>query len=166
MICFAGALFAVTCWVAGTFHGYLLGCATRTSRVFVQTCPPFLHFAYTWVDGPHFKPGPEVKRYAWSRQGIGWFTPARQFAGFGVDANDWGGVGGAPKIHARSLTVPYWFLVVVLIAAAVRAGRSARRERAARRRGLCPSCGYDLRATPDRCPECGATAPALQQLVN
>ena len=57
---------------------------------------------------------------------------------------------------ALGLFVPHWWLIVLLlIPAGVYAWRVivARRARGA---GFCGVCGYDLRASPDRCPECGA----------
>ena len=50
---------------------------------------------------------------------------------------------------------PYWF--VCLLAAALPTAWGVRRRRASYRAaiGKCATCGYDLRATPERCPECG-----------
>jgi hypothetical protein len=59
----------------------------------------------------------------------------------------------------RYVTVPAWFPVLLLGTPStwwlLRRLNRARRARA----GQCLACGYDLRATPGRCPECGTTAP-------
>lgn len=49
---------------------------------------------------------------------------------------------------------PYWALFTfTTLLPLVRTWRWLRRRR--RGPGICPKCGYDLRASPDRCPECG-----------
>jgi hypothetical protein len=61
-----------------------------------------------------------------------------------------------------SLSVPYWFLMIGL---SVHPGwRIFRRKKRGRHDGkTCIVCGYDLRATPDRCPECGTIPKKLAQ---
>jgi hypothetical protein len=51
---------------------------------------------------------------------------------------------------------PHAAAVVVFAVPAMLLGRSRLRRK--RRRGVCAACGYDLRATPEQCPECGAVA--------
>jgi hypothetical protein len=55
----------------------------------------------------------------------------------------------------HQLLIPYWMLAAPLAAVAVVTGLHAARLRRRRRPGLCCRCGYDLRASPERCPECG-----------
>jgi hypothetical protein len=103
-----------------------------------------------WVDGRAPAPG---EHFPWRR------LSARAHAA-GIH---WGRFRYAIRPEGRVVEVPSWLPVAVLAALAgpllvwVR-----RRDRVhdLTKGSRCPACGYDLRATPERCPECG-TAPLM-----
>lgn len=68
----------------------------------------------------------------------------------------------------RIVAIPHWVFAAVLALPLAWRLVAYRSRRAARRRakGLCPGCGYDLRATPDQCPECGWTPATTQAAVS
>ena len=77
---------------------------------------------------------------------------ARRFLGFAY--TDIGSVGLATR-RIVGLSIPLWSLALLLLIAPAGALRRARRRRWNQQHHRCPTCGYDLRATPERCPECG-----------
>lgn len=70
-----------------------------------------------------------------------------KFWGFGGVHSQWGDYG---------FCFPLWLVLVFCATATL---IIARPWRAPRRTGLCHRCGYDLRASQTRCPECGTPIP-------
>ncbi|HWE92978.1 MAG TPA: hypothetical protein VG269_03325 [Tepidisphaeraceae bacterium] len=62
----------------------------------------------------------------------------------------------ANGVYLYAVSVPYLWVTVLTLPALCARVITARRRRRAAAIGKCVNCGYDLRATPDRCPECGA----------
>jgi hypothetical protein len=54
-----------------------------------------------------------------------------------------------------AMWAPHWFLALLLSALPMRQLHRWLTVRRRRKGGLCLTCGYDLRGTVERCPECG-----------
>jgi hypothetical protein len=65
------------------------------------------------------------------------------------------------RLDVGAILIPLWFLSVVFALPPLVWERS-RRFRLRTTSNLCRVCGYDLRATPDRCPECGMVPHATR----
>jgi hypothetical protein len=111
------------------------------------------------VTGPGFRKGLNAK-------GAHWLHTSAPADGLDLLEPRWALIkppAGLPGFHYqngpyfKAVVLPDWALITAAaLMPAIQLVRYRRRERRTTQ-GLCPACGYDLRATPTRCPECGLT---------
>jgi hypothetical protein len=107
------------------------------------------------------------------RPGVGWerTAPVSYIKPRRLRATASGWIGFAFSLDGQDIDVlsdrrwvacPYWFitLLTAILPGARLAGGRQRARRSRMHPSLCRHCGYDCRATPDRCPECGTPVAA------
>ncbi|HEY7118945.1 MAG TPA: hypothetical protein VH475_20310 [Tepidisphaeraceae bacterium] len=113
--------------------------------------PPGPTLVYNWgelrvradADSPD-----EVSQWLRGRRGMTWSAEPAQLPAV---RDLW-----CDRLFRPIVSAPYWLAAIFFAIAPFLWCRSRWRRAYRRRAGCCAACGYDLRATPDRCPECGA----------
>ena len=129
----------VTQWILETGRGTVT--VTRCRAVFLAEDEAEWGDVWEWNAGEPFNP-----TFRWA----GIPTVANRFGFQWNTGRDRGADGSATGRHTAGCAL--WVPAALFAALPM-----AWTFRQLRRRpvGLCPTCGYDLRATPDHCPECG-----------
>jgi len=92
------------------------------------------------------------------------YSPLRGVHPFLPDVDTYDAASRTPGNRLLSVRVPLWPLVLLFGIVPMRRLSAWCRGRRDALQGHCRACGYDLRHSPHRCPECGrpvAGAPAL-----
>jgi hypothetical protein len=112
---------------------------TSYERSFDAENQPYRGFrTYSFSEPPNGYP--YMRNYpGWGKMGFGLFAGAPADPDPGLAYSD------------QFIVVPFWFVILLFAALPSRWILIPRR----RKGGLCEKCGYDMRATPTRCPECG-----------
>jgi hypothetical protein len=158
---FAAAVSLVLCattaawWVRSHWVFETIGRVGESKAVVVNSGGGTLLLTVSRADPENEEPGPRPY-YVWHRSPVGRSASGIMDGGklvrFGADVRMTG---------FGYVVVPHWLLVLASLPGAwwllVRVSRSIR-AKVRRSYGHCATCGYDLRATPDRCPECGVVS--------
>lgn len=170
----ASVVFAlsVASWALSVFYSASIGYTwTNQSQIGASIVEPGHLFVV--ICGPL---DPRYGGRAWRMQPAGWFFELWRFHSYGLNGRSpysqnrsW--LGSAillvePPQHPRrelQFDIPTWMplLLSSLVVALLTFGEHRRRRlvRARAAAGLCRTCGYDVRASSDTCPECGSPKP-------
>lgn len=97
-----------------------------------------------------------IRRFVFHGQSVGWREVVIGYYVFALPLAGivFGGSDSAGVVCPFFVFMPVGMLIGLFVLMSAPAGRRRRADA-----GVCAVCGYDLRATPNRCPECG-TVPA------
>ena len=88
-----------------------------------------------------------------------WFSKQTAWEFAGMQFEEKQGLLGNGMLYIH---LPFWFVFSLFATyPAVAFIRGPLRRYRRRKRGRCVKCGYDLRGTPERCPECGVVLEGL-----
>jgi hypothetical protein len=168
-LCVASIALWIRSHTASDLLSYYSG-GSRDSRV-LRNFPGSIHYIHGRLLVPGSKwSGPDGLSYR--RLGFGIVSPMPGLTRY----VDWGGfavwsgetAAGPYTQQTTAVAMPHWALTLLTLIAplwwAMTLATHARTERR-KRAGLCRSCGYDLRATPGRCPECGAVTDGAETVA-
>ena len=108
----------------------------KTQQAYIPGRKPF---AFRFSTTPRIREGLGGSEFEHERLGIAW----EKFGSYRGGGTGW------------AVRFPYRYLLCVLAMAPLVPLRYAYKKQKRKRLNLCIYCGYDLRATPERCPECG-----------
>ena len=138
-------------WFRSHFYADQVGCMTDSWGLVLDSDTGIAQFTFSndpnEVGRMQFQAGTGLVHFAKRPSDYAATFATRKNLGFGYE-NDG---------KRRELTVPHYAASVITGLLVLWVCKRLFRRRLIPL-SICPACGYDLRATPDRCPECGTAA--------